>query len=83
MGIYFPPNSSPNIILGFPSLNKSVRSDFIPAKSKHVTDISKFRSIGSSLGNVQRQCPEGNRDAKRVHSSLEVPIIPYKYPEVN
>lgn len=52
MGIYFPPSSSPNFILGFPNLDESVRSDFIPAKSKHMTDISKFRSIGSSLVNV-------------------------------
>lgn len=31
----------------------------------------------------RRQFPEGNRDAMRVQSPLEVLIILYKYPEVN
>lgn len=84
METHFTQCLSARITPRFPHLNRSVWSAFTTAKSKHITEFPKVWSAGPSLINTWRPAyPEGNRDAKRVPSALEVPTTLYKYPKEN
>lgn len=59
-----------HLSLGFPYFDKSVRSDFTPAEFKH----ERYVTIQEHWF-LPNQSTKGYRDAERVQSSLEVPVL--------